>query len=162
MQSKGGYGAEISPWDSGAAAAGADGEEVVASAEGEGLLRLRELLSAGFGAGAGAEGGGGGGGGAREAAPAPPPAGAAAGGGRPSKRSSEAMDGVCLIWTLEEVETREKRRANYGPWILIAAAGIKQGPARPRSGYVWAFCGQEFLTYTCLLKKGTFFMRSYG
>lgn len=95
MESKGGYGGEISPWASGAAAAGAGVEEGVASEEGEGLLRLRELFSAGLGAVACArEGGGGGGGGCkREAAPAPPPAGAvaAAGGGRPSKRSLEDM-----------------------------------------------------------------------
>lgn len=29
-------------------------------------------------------------------------------------------------------DTREKRRANYGPWIWIAAAGIEHGPARSR------------------------------
>lgn len=69
------------------------------------MLRLRELLSAGFGAAAGA--GGGGGGGEREAAPAPPPAGAAAGGGRPSKRSSEAMYvWVCLVWQGAEILER--------------------------------------------------------
>jgi hypothetical protein len=73
------------------------------------LVRLRELLSAGFGAAAGAGGGGGGGGGEREAAPAPPPAGAAAGGGRPSKRSSEAMYVCGFVWFGKE-QTDEERK----------------------------------------------------
>jgi hypothetical protein len=61
-------------------------EEAVASGEEEGLLRLRELFSA-EGLGAGGAGGGGGVGEAARSSPA-----AVAGGGRPSKRSSDAMD----------------------------------------------------------------------
>jgi len=118
---------------------------------------LRELLSAGFGAGAGAGAGGGGGGGEREAAPVPPPAGAAAGGGRPSKRSSEAMD-VWVLFGLAGSETREKRRVNYGPWIWIAAAaaGIKQGPAqiRLRMGLLPSIIPP--IRSPCLLKRATF------
>jgi hypothetical protein len=69
-----------------AVAVAAGEEEAVASGEEEGLLRLRELFSA-EGLGAGGAGGGGGVGEAARSSPA-----AVAGGGRPSKRSSDAMD----------------------------------------------------------------------
>jgi hypothetical protein len=36
---------------------------------------------------------------------------------------------VGLFGLARSRDTREKRRANYGPWIWIAAAGIEHGPA---------------------------------
>ena len=127
---------EISPWASGAAAAGAGAGEVVVSEE-EGLLRLRELFSAGFGGGG--SGSAGGGGGAREATP---PGGAAAGGGRPSKRSSEDMT-VVVWWASEEPDTREEgEEEEQRPGCSGAAHGLSTTGLR-----AWIFASLDLLFF---------------
>lgn len=108
------------------------------------MLRLRELLSAGFGAG----GGGGGGGGEREAAPAPPPAGAAAGGGRPSKRSSEAMDaGLFGLARAERLERRGEQnmglRFGWRQQEFITARPGPSGLLRSRISPIYALLGKK-------------------